>query len=62
MLQLVHFRVSHNFGSQLEMPHSHGLTDAEEEQLHFANVIQTFKSYAKSSVGHVVPVPAVPSN
>ncbi|KZP20355.1 N2227-domain-containing protein [Athelia psychrophila] len=32
------------------MPHSHGLTDAEEEQLHVAKVIQTFKSYAKSSL------------
>ncbi|KAF7976919.1 hypothetical protein HWV62_5320 [Athelia sp. TMB] len=34
------------------MPHSHGLTDAEEEQLHFANVVQTFASYGKSSVGN----------
>ncbi|KAF7375361.1 Carnosine N-methyltransferase [Mycena sanguinolenta] len=32
------------------MSHSHDVSDAEEEQIHFANVITTFKNYAQYSL------------
>ncbi|KAF8173243.1 N2227-domain-containing protein [Mycena galopus ATCC 62051] len=32
------------------MPHSHDQSDAEEEQIHFSNVITTFKNYAQYSL------------